>query len=451
MTLARPPGPAPVTKAPWSLLRYMQRMQAGGAALVGQRFERYGDLYYAPFLGRDVYVVRHPDHVQDVLVRDAAKYAKPESGLTARQLSRLLGDGLLNANGDAWRHRRRLLQPAFRPARLRGYADAITALTEKRLARWGDDETRDVSREMMELTLAIVSKTLFDHDVDDETDDVAEAMRAFRDLFASPAAVLPDWVPSPGRAKFRAALGAIDAVVHAMVDRRRRAGEGGDDLLSELLYPVDLDAARLDDRALRDELLTLFIAGHETTSHALSWSMHLLSEAPEVAAGVREELDQVLGARAPGYDDLAALPRVLQVLEEAMRLFPPAYVVPRVCIEEAQLGAYTIPRGADIVVWIHHVHRDARWFPEPLRFDPTRFAPEAKRAIPKGAYLPFGAGTRTCIGKQFALIEAQLILARVLQRFELAPAPGVSVEASMAVTTAPKGGLPLVLRQRGAT
>lgn len=443
---ARPPGPAPVTKNPFSLLAYMRRMRDGAAQTVGARFETYGDIYYAPFLGRDVYVLRHPDHIREVLIRQASKLGKPTSGLTASQLSRLLGEGLLNANGDSWRRRRRLIQPAFSSKRLQAYAETIGAHTEDALARWRPGQRVDLSREMMELTLRIVSKTLFDHDVHGETDRFAAAIHTFRQAFGGIDAMLPDWVPTRGKRRTLAAMEEVDALVYGLIDARRAsAGGGGDDLLTALATGGDGDD-RLTRRELRDELLTLFIAGHETTSHALTWTLHLLSQHRAIEARVRDEV-RALDAAGPGWDDLPALDLTRRVLEESMRLYPPAYAVPRTATEDVEVGGYVIPAGADVVIWIHHVHRDGRWFEDPERFDPDRFLPERKKALPQCAYLPFGAGQRACIGKQFAMMEAQLILARVLRAWRFDPDPAHVVRPRLAVTMSPRGGLPVFLRE----
>lgn len=442
----RPRGPAPVTKNPISLLSYMRRMRDGAAEIVEARFEQYGDIYYAPFLGRDVYVLRHPDHIREVLVTQAAKFGKPTSGMTARQLDKLLGKGLLNANGDAWRRRRRLIQPAFQPRRLEAYARTVASHTADAVSSWRAGDEVDLSREMMELTLRIVSKALFDYEVTSEGDRVAAAMRAFRDTFGEAATLLPDWAPVPGKRRIRMALMEIDALVFGLIDGHRpNEGDGGD-LLSGLL-----EARKGEDgltrRELRDELLTLFLAGHETTSHALTWTFYLLSEHPDVERRVRAEVATLTQGRAPGWQDLGGLVYTGQVLEEAMRLYPPAYAIPRTAVAESKVGGFDIPVGADVVIWIHHVHHDERWFPDPERFDPGRFTAARKKALHQCAYLPFGAGQRSCVGKQFAIMEAKLILARVLQDWTFRLKPGHEVRPHMAVTMAPAGGLPVIARR----
>lgn len=438
-----PPGPAPVTFNPLSLVAYSRRMRSAPTERIRERFEQYGDIYCAPFLGRDVFVLRHPDHLQEVLVTQASKFEKPSEGITARQLSLLLGQGLLNSNGELWRRQRRLIQPAFRRERLEEYAELISEHTEQMLDGWQDGTSLDVSGEMMELTLRIVSKALFNHRVTDETDRVASAMRVLRQSFGGIQALLPAWLPLPSRARTLKALADMDAIIYELIDAPRDGR--GRDLLSTLAAAFGAEGGHRDEqqKQLRDELVTLFIAGHETTSHALSWTWHLLSTHPEVEQTLHAELAHVLGGRAPRWSDLEHLPYAEQVLSESMRLYPPAYVLARVANADAVVGGYTIPRGADVVMWTYLTHHDARWFPDPERFDPERFSATNRRAIPQCAYVPFGAGTRTCIGKQFALMEALLILTRTAQRFRLAAVPGARVERDMSVTLAPKHGLTL--------
>ena len=441
LSVERPRGPAPVTKNPISLLAYMRKMRNGAASVVGRRFARYGDIYYAPFLGRDVYVLRHPEHIREVLVRQASKFGKPTEGLSAKQLELLLGEGLLNANGESWRRRRRLIQPAFHPDKLRTYSETVSEYAQEAIAEWRDGTTIDVSREMMELTLRIVCRALFDHDVRSggQTDRVAEAVSTLRDSFGGIESVLPSWLPTPGQRRIKHAIDEVNDIVYGLIDRRMES-PGGDDLLGALI-----DATRGDDgltrRELRDELLTLFIAGHETTSHALSWTLHLLGKNPAAVERAREEIDAIDGEL--DWAALTQLPWTRQCIEEAMRIYPPAYVVPRMATDDAEVGGFRIPKGADVVVWIFHTHRDGRWFPDPMRFDPARFDPEARKSIPQCAYLPFGAGQRTCIGKQFALMEAHLILAQVLRATKLRPDPSHRVRAQLTVTMAPKDGLPM--------
>ncbi len=443
MPLVRPPGPEPVTYHPASLIGHFGAMGRDPTETIARRFERYGDLYYLRVLGRDVYVTRHPDHIQQILITQAERFAKPRSGLLARQLRHLLGDGLLLSDGERWRRQRRLIQPAFRRERLDEYAQLVIQLAEEFAGGLAEGQRIEVSRAMMELTLRIVSRALFDHEVAGDTDRVARATRALRAAFGGVGALLPPWLPTPRNRRIGRALADLDALIYDLVDRPRKGARP--DLLSALAEAVDRegDGTGMDRRQLRDELITMLLAGHDTTAHALSWTFHLLAQHPAVEATLREEAVSVLGDRRPEPSDIDKLHYTEQVLNEAMRLYPPAYLVARVTAEEAEIDGYVLPRDTDVVIWIYHVQRDPRWFPEPTRFDPERFSPARKGTIRGFSYLPFGAGMRTCIGKQFALMEAKLVLACTLRRVSLAALGSGRVERDMAVTLAPKGGLPM--------
>lgn len=447
-TLALPPGPAPVTLAPWSLLPYLRGMRRDSVGMVGERFARYGRLYYAPFLGRPVYALADHRDAQQVLVTQATRVGKREQGFTARQLRMLLGNGLLNANGEQWRRQRRLVQPAFKRTHLEHYARTVVERTTGVAERWSPGQSIDVSAEMMSLTLAIVSEALFDHEVSSDSDRVVDVMRAFRGAFGGLQSLLPPWLPTRAQRRTQRALSDMDELVYGLIDARR--GSEGDDLLSVLVNSTDVegDGAALGRTQLRDELLTLFIAGHETTSHALSWTWYLLSHHRDVEERMHRELDRVLAGRQPTYADLERLVYTGQVLDEAMRLFPPAYALSRTANRPVELRNYTVPAGADMVIWIYHVHRDPSVYPDPGRFDPDRFDPEVVADRPAGAYLPFGAGSRTCVGKHFALMEAKLILALLASRYRVVVDPDYQVRRQLAVTLAPRGPLPARLEVR---
>lgn len=443
MPLVRPPGPPPVTYHPLSLLGHLRRMGRDPTEEVARRFDRYGDLYRLRFLDREVYVTRHPEHIREVLVTAADRFGKPREGVVARQLRRLLGNGLLLSDGDLWRKQRRLIQPAFRKDRIDQYARIVATLAEEFARGLCDGRELEVGRSMIDLTLQIVSKALFDHDVSGDRDRVARATTVFRKAFGGLGALLPTSLPTPQNRAINRAVSDLDALIYELADRRRAGG--GLDLLSALSGAVDEegDGTGMSRTQLRDELMTLLLAGHETTSHALSWTFHLLAQNPELEARVRHEALSVLGTRTPEPADVDKLHFTEQVLYEAMRLYPPAYALARVATREADVGGYTLPVGTDVLIWIYHVHRDPRWFPEPGRFDPDRFSPARRGTIAPFAYLPFGLGTRTCIGKHFALMEAKLVLACTLRRVSLTDLGAETPARDMAVTLAPRGGLPM--------
>ncbi len=443
-----PPGPPPA-RNPLQLIRYVREISKDPIAFVGRRFDAYGDLYYAPLGKTKLYVTRHPDHIAEVLLGQATKFGKTEEGRAAERLRRFLGQGLLNSNGDLWRRQRSAINPGLSRRQIATYADTVIDSTEATLDGWRAGARIDVSRAMMALTLRAVTRALFDHDVRGETDEVAGAMTAFRRATGA-TSLLPEWLPFGPSRHAADALAAVDRIVYGLIDGRlaqdRDALAARGDLLSQLTLPMrDTPAEAMSRTLLRDELLTLFLAGHDTTSHALTWALYLVSTHPEVEASLHAEVDAL--GRAPTFEDLEALPLTGQILDEAMRLYPPASVVSRWAFEDAEVGGYPIPAGSEVLIWLYWTHHDARWFPDPGAFRPERFAPGAP-TLPKCAYLPFGAGARQCVGKHFALMEAKLVLASVARRFSLRVVPDHVVARDFAVTLAPRGGMPMIATAR---
>jgi cytochrome P450 len=396
-------------------------------------------------------VTRDPAHIHRVLVTDGESYQKPETGIGATQLRTFLGNGLVSSNGDFWRGQRRQIQPAFDGRHLETYSDTMVTFAAEAASEWRDGEVFDMSEAMMALTLRVVGKVLFGQDTRAGTGDVAEAMQAFRSSFDGLSLILPSWVPYPPRNRGLAAR----ARMHAMMDGwvgECRAGRSPDPtcLLNVLVRSLE-GGGSMSDAQLRDEALTLFFAGHETTSHALSWTWYLLSQHPAVWQKLADEVSRVVGERSVRFADFSALSYTRQVLDESMRLYPPVFAVAREARVDAVLGDFAVPKGSHVVVGIYHAQRDGRHHPEPERFDPDRFEPERLAKMPQGAYLPFGGGTRTCIGKRFALLEATLMLATIAQRcrFELAQAAHPAPESK--VTLAPRGGLRMRMRTRAPT
>lgn len=439
----------PAAGGRWTSLLQQAGFLFDPLGVVAGRFARYGDLYRVTTRDGELFVIRHPDHLRDVLVTHAAKYTKTHSAF--RQLATVLGDGLLTSDGSDWQRQRRMVQPAFGRSRMEGYAEAMVDEAARTVDGWRDGEVRDVSADMMALTLRVVGRTLFGHDASGDVGDVAGAMQAFQESLAVPD-LLPKWVPSPWRRRLDRAVATLDRIIHGMIERRQAEGAGAvrSDLLQMLVDARDEegDGRGLSLREMRDQLVTLFLAGHETTSHALTWTLYLLSQNPAAERALHAELDAVLGGRAPTLSDLDALPYTEQVIKESMRLYPPVYMVARQAAEDTEIGGHRVPKGSEVVLWIYMTHRDPRWFADHAAFRPERFAPEAEAALPKLAWLPFGAGPRACIGRAFAMVEARLLLAVIAQRHRLSLVPGHPVEAQPRVTLVPKHGMRMTVRAR---
>lgn len=447
-TAVRPPQPAPTG---WfGRCRHQYVLATDLVGFVARRFATLGDIYYVPNRDGGLYVTRHPDHLREVLVTRADCYSKQHSAF--KRLERILGQGLLNTDGEVWRRQRRMIQPAFQQARLHAYAPMMVEEATAMMGTWHDGQTIDFGTQMARVTLRVVSRALFSHEVGADIDIITHAVSVLQDSFTA-ISLLPAWWPSRQRRQARAALLALDAVMARLIAERRQhpaQGDGAADLLQRLIDARDEegDGAGLSDKEIRDQLVTFFMAGHETTSHALTWTFYLLSQHPEVRARLQAELAQVLGGRAPRIEDVEALAYTERVVKESMRLYPPVFALARKAVADTRIGDYDVPAGSEIGLWIYQVQRDARWFDRPEAFDPDRFADAHSLQRMKHAYLPFGVGARTCIGKTFAMTEAVLLLATIAQRFDLALAPGQRVGLKPRVTLMPKYGMRMVARAR---
>jgi cytochrome P450 len=394
-----------------------------------------------------LYVISCAELAHRVLVEEAASFKK-SAGL--QFMMPLLGEGLLTAEGTPHRRHRKLLAPAFAPKRLAAYGEVMVGETRRQVARWRVGERIDLATEMMELTLAIAGRTLFGADVRGDAAAVARglelAMRSVVDNLTSPVQLGYRW-PLPRHVRMRRAVRMLDEVVYRVIGEGRRLGGDRGDVLSMLLLARDDDGSTLSDRQVRDEVMTLLLAGHETTANALTWTWYELGRNPGVLARLEEEALHVLGDRDATPEDLAAMPWNLAVIEEAMRLHPPAYMTGREALREVELGGHRFPARATVMVYIRAIHRRADYYPSPLAFRPERMLPEAKKQRPRHHYLPFGAGPRVCIGAHFALLEAQLLLATMVQRARLRPL-ATDVAPEPLVTLRPRGGLPAVIEAR---
>jgi cytochrome P450 len=382
-----PPGPKSIIP-----FRYLRTLQRDPIPFFARVAGEYGDAAQFVVGPQQIFLFNHPDLIRELLVTQHRSFHK------SRVLQRskiIFGEGLLTSEEELHKRQRRLVQPAFHRERIGHYAEVMIDRAAKLRERWRDDEVLDVHHEMMGLTLSVVAKTLFDADVDEEADEIGVALTSLVDLFPTlmnPLSSLLRRLPLPQTIRFRKSIERLDKTVYAIIDERRKSGEDRGDLLLMLLMAVDEegDGGGMDDRQLRDEAMTLFLAGHETTANALAWTWYLLAQNPTVLSALHRELDTVLGDRLPAPDDYARLPYTEMVVAESMRLFPPAWAVSRLAVEEAMIGDWLVPRGAVVVAAQAVTHRDPRWWPEPDTFDTLRFTPEARLSRPKLAYFPFG-------------------------------------------------------------
>ncbi|MFE8603964.1 cytochrome P450 [Archangium violaceum] len=452
MPEARTLGEAPGPRGHW-FWGSIQERRHNPLQLFVRAHQEYGEfvrLRMGPAIS--LVSVTNPELVKHVLVDHADRYSKPSS--LVRDAWPVLGNGLFTSSGDFWKRQRRLMQPAFHKERLAALAGSMVEATQQMLARWrarpSASEPLDVSAEMMHLTLGIVGRALFSTDVSGNASSVGQALGVAlaetNHRILSLGLYPPDFLPTARNRAFHQALKTLDSVVFDIIARRRSGETQGDDLLATLMAAQDADTGeRMTDAQLRDEAMTLFLAGHETTANALAWMWHLLAQNPDIEARARAEVQRVLGGRTPTAQDIPQLRYLTQMFEEAMRLYPPAWIMARQPVKEDELGGVRIPASPRVVVVTgpYTIHRNPRLWPDPERFDPERFSPEQTAQRPRLAYMPFGGGQRLCIGNNFALMEATLIIAEVLQHFRLRAVPGHTVEPEPLVTLRPKGGLPM--------
>jgi cytochrome P450 len=365
-----------------------------------------------------------PKEIEEVLVDRAVDYRK---SFGTRMLIPLLGRGLLTAEGGEWLLHRRLASPAFHRARVEGYGRTMARYAQDSADGWVDSQSVDVHDDMTALTLRIVARTLFDADVTTRIEQVARLGTEIQDFyylrFASLRFLIPTWLPTPGNRRLAAATRRLDDVVYGIV-RDRRQDEDRGDLLSMLLQARDENGLGMSERQVRDEVMTLLLAGHETTALTLTWAFLLLDRNPDARLRLEAELAAVLGAESPSPDVVSALPYTQAIVNETLRLYPPAYVTGREAIRQTRVGGTAIPKGHIILISMYTTHRDARFFPEPDEFRPERWLDGLEKRLPRGAFIPFGMGSRMCIGAAFAMMEAVLLLATIARRwrFELVPA-----------------------------
>ena len=403
---------------------------------------KYGDIVMFKVGNERIYLFNHPDLIRDVLVTNQKNFTKSRALVRAK---RLLGEGLLTSEGEFHLRQRRLAQPAFHRDRIAAYGHSMVEFAERTATRWSNGSELDIHDEMMKLTLAIVARTLFSADVENEAAQIGEALTVTFQAFnvgILPFSEMLEKLPLPYLKRFEAARARLDSTIYRIIEERRSSGEDRGDLLSMLLLAQDTegDGGGMTDLQLRDEAMTIFLAGHETTANALAWTWFLLSQHPEVEARFHEEID-ALGGRLPQPADLGTLPYTRMILAESMRLYPPAWAVGRRAINDFQANGFTIPARSMVLMCQYITHRDPRFFPEPERFDPERWRPEVAAARPKFSYFPFGGGTRICIGEQFAWMEGILVLATIGRKWKLRYDGDTPPQIDPQITLRPRGGI----------
>jgi cytochrome P450 len=413
---------------------------------------RYGEVVGMRFVFSPAYLIYHPDDVKHVLQENHFNYNKDL--FTYHMLRPVLGDGLFTNDGDSWLHQRRLMQPAFHRKRLATYATLMAEATDAMLDSWQArreaDGPLDIDGEMMRLTLRIVGQALFSIDLAQETSTVGQAVTTLVKLLGDYvyAPFPPISVPTSRNRHLQAAIHELEAVTNGIIRERRAHGADTGDLLSMLLLARDEETGEgMSDKQARDEVMTLLLAGHETTAIALTWTWYLLSQHSEVESRLHAELEAVLGGNAPTLEHLPHLTYTSMVIQEAMRLYPPLWVISRKAIADDELGGYTIPQGSMVILSPYATHRHPAFWEQPEVFDPQRFTPERVAARPHYAHFPFGGGPRLCIGSNFALMEAQLVLAAVVQRYRFRLVPGHLVVPEAKITLRPRYGMPMTLQR----
>ncbi|MDA2919769.1 cytochrome P450 [Desulfobacterota bacterium AH_259_B03_O07] len=439
-----PPGPKglPIVG---SLFDYFRDM----LGFLRKTAEQYGDIAYFKLGPREVYLLSHPDLIKDILVTNNRNFEK------SRALKRskiVLGDGLLTSEGDTHLRERRIIQPVFHHKRIKTYADVMTDFSSKIGVHWENGEVVDVHTEMMRLTLAIVVKTLFGTEIRSDADDIGKCLTTIVSHF--PRMLFPfseylDKLPIPSTRKFYDALETLDRIVYELIEERRKSKEDKDDLLSMLLSAQDEEGGEgLTNLQVRDEAMTLFLAGQESTANSLVWTWYLISQHPEVEERLHDELNSVLGDRLPSIDDLKNLVYTRLVFTESLRLYPPAWTVVRRAIEDCPVDGYVVSPGSDIYMSQYVVHHDPRFYPEPFRFDPERWTQDQSSSLPQFAYFPFGGGPRRCIGESFAWMEGVMLIATIASRWKMHLVPGQNIAPRPLITIRPKYGMKMIMERR---
>jgi cytochrome P450 len=418
--------------------------------LLTQWAREYGDIFYYRAFATRVYFLNRPDLIESVLVTNSRDFIKGR-GLQVNR--RLFGNGLLTSEGDFWLRQRRLCQPAFHRDGLQAFSVQMVEYTERMLEGWHDGEVRDIQEELMRLTLQIAAKTLLGVEMGERVQEFSRAVQPIMQFNTRGRMLMPlvRYLPTPLNIRYRLAVRRLERIVTQMIRKRQAHGVAESDLLSVLIEARDEKGRGLTERQLRDEGVTLLLAGHETTALALCWTFYLLALHPEVESRLLEEIDEILGRRRPEFADLARLKYAESAIRESMRLYPPAYAMARIASKDCEIAGYRVPRGASLVMSQWVMHRDPRFFERPEEFIPDRWTGEFLKRLPNFAYFPFGGGPRVCLGASFAMMESILLLATILQRFRLGLCSEEKVNPVAAITLRPAHGIPMKLQRRELT
>jgi cytochrome P450 len=410
----------------------------------------YGDIVLWKSALFNAYLLNHPDHIQEVLVTKSKLFQK-SFGL--QMLRGLFGNGLVTSESDFWQHQRRLIQPAFHRERIFGYGQIMVDYTQKQINSWQDGEIRDIHQEMMELTLSIVAKTLMEANLQKQIKTIGNAMETTIKYFEARMEnlllfLLPEWFPTATNLRYQWLITQLNKMIYSLIEERRASGEEKGDLLSMLLLIRDEDGNGMSNKQLRDEIATMIFAGHETTALTMSWTFYLLTKYPEVEKRLLEELQTVLKGRPVTVSDLPQLQYTEKVIMESMRLYPPAWLMGRTALEDCEIGGFPLHAGDVVLISQWTMHHDPRYFDNPEEFNPSRWENDLAKKLPTFAYFPFGGGSRICIGKSFAMMEAVLLLATIIQNYRLQLVPGQNMKPWAALSLRPKDGMKMLLTKR---
>lgn len=433
---------------PFKLIGLMRHISKNPLQASYAAWRQHGDVFCYSLLGSVTTFVIHPEMVRHLLITHAKDLIK-DGGYTDERsgLARFMGQGLVTSEGDFWRRQRKLAAPAFHTTRVNAYAETMSRYAEERVKQWRDGATLDIAHEMMEVTMSVISYTLL-HSVNlEEGRRIADSTKVIQD-FSSDTLLLPFILPTPATMRANKAQRTLDEIVYRIIAERRADPTDHGDLLSMLMLTEGEDGERMTDKQLRDEVVTLFLAGHETTANALNWTFYQLAQFPEVEARLHAELDSTLNGRLPSMADLRNLPYTQQVIKESMRLYPPVWAISRELINDVEVDGHLLAKKTVVQFSPYLTHRHPDYWEQPDVFDPDRFSAENESKRDKWAYFPFGGGQRVCIGQSFAMLEASLMLATFASRVRLRLAPNARVEPRPAVTLYPKYGLPMVVSVR---